>query len=185
MATVEKFLTIAYNEVGYAEGPNNKNKYGAHFKQNNVPWCGLFVRWCAAEAGLKIPNPTFTPAGAEGFKSMHKWHTKGEPKPGDIIFFDFPHDGIDRISHVGIVVRANADGTVTTIEGNTTLPNQRGDERNGGGVAIKRRKPSEIVGWGRPEFKPAAHPIVALILAKLDHPAAKPTVAKKTVRTPK
>ena len=85
--------------------------------------------------------------------------------PGDLAFFDFPSDNLDRISHVGIVLQVRDDGTVVTIEGNTA-PDKKGDQRNGGQVCRKVRaykkknrgklKPSLpvfIVGFGRPTFK--------------------------------
>ena len=81
------------------------------------------------------------------------------------MYFDFPADGVDRISHVGIVVKNNQDGTVTCIEGNTSA-DKKGDQRNGGEVCLKIRaykkknrnklKPNlavAIVGFGRPKFK--------------------------------
>lgn len=87
------------------------------------------------------------------------------PLPGDIVFFDFPGDGVDRISHVGIVVKDNGDGTVTCIEGNTA-PDKKGDQRNGGevcrkvraykkknGSKLRRSQVVAIVGFGKPVFK--------------------------------
>ena len=65
---------------------------------------------------------------------------------------DFPHDGVDRISHVGIVASVHAN-SVTTIEGNTGGDNK--DQRNGGMVLVKERKTgdgSPIVGYGRIRF---------------------------------
>lgn len=195
MATINEFLTVAWNQIGYTEGTNNDNKYGESVGQNHVPWCGHFVNWVAKRADVRIPNCAYTPAGAAAFKSMKRWHTRGEPQPGDIIFFDFPNDDVERISHVGIVVRALANGNIVTIEGNTTCPGVKGDERNGGGVTVKERKPSDVVGWGRPNFKPAPHPIVAMILQKHKNneippctkTAAQPkkTVAKKAAPKPK
>ena len=87
-----------------------------------------------------------------------------QPQAGDIVYFDFPSDGVDRISHVGIVVKDNLDGTVTCIEGNTSS-DKKGDQRNGGEVCLKIRAfkkknrnkfkpnlPVAIVGFGRPKF---------------------------------
>ena len=82
-----------------------------------------------------------------------------DPEPGDIAYFDFPSDGVDRISHVGIVIKDNEDGTVWCIEGNTS-PDKKGSQRNGGQVskklrAFKKNKAGEqisIVGFGRPKF---------------------------------
>lgn len=174
MTTANKILEIAAHEVGYAEGKNNDNKYSAAYGKNHVQWCGWFVKWVFDKAGLKIPNPAYTPAGAEGFKSLHAWHEKGKPQPGDCLFMDFPHDGIERISHVGICVRMVDDQHVLTIEGNTSTG---GDQRNGGEVQIKLRPMSVIVGWGRPRFEPG--PIKVKIDAPTKKPAV-PTVAKKT-----
>jgi hypothetical protein len=87
------------------------------------------------------------------------------PLPGDIVFFDFPGDNINRVSHIGIVTKDNGDGTVNVMEGNTS-PDKKGDQRNGGEVCLKRRaykkkngsklKPSlpvYVVGFGKPVFK--------------------------------
>lgn len=189
MRTAQDALVAAFAEVGTVEKPDNLTKYGHWNGTDGQPWCGAFVRWVMARStvGVKIPNCTYTPTGAQGFKDLGRWHDKGDPKPGDVIFFDFPHDGIDRISHVGIVVRAEPNGDVFTIEGNTSS-SSAGDQRNGGCVAIKRRTRKEIVGWGRPEYKDAPTPVVpAIVDFYQDHkvkpvpapPAPKPAPAKK------
>jgi len=159
-----RLVEVALAEVGTIEGPkDNQTKYGAFTKSNFQPWCGSFVMWCANEAQVKVPNTVYTPAGAEGFKKAKSWFdaNSGEkPQPGDIVYFDFPGDGVDRISHVGIVVKDNGDGTMTTVEGNTA-GNAKGDQRNGGECCKKIRaykkdnKPKllvGVVGWGRPKF---------------------------------
>ena len=46
------------------------------------------------------------------------------PAPGDLIFFDWGHDG--SINHVGIVTSVS-DGKVYTIEGNSTDMVRRND----------------------------------------------------------
>lgn len=158
----------ARGELGVIEGPkDNETKYGAFTKANFLPWCGSFVNWCADQVGLKIPNCVSTVAGAQAFIKKDQWEKINEatPFPGDIVFFDFPDDGVDRISHVGIVVKDNGDGTITCIEGNTS-PDKKGDQRNGGQVCQKKRAykvkngsplkkslPVYIVGFGKPAFK--------------------------------
>jgi hypothetical protein len=162
------FIAVAKAELGVIEGPkDNETKYGAFTRANFLPWCGSFVNWCANEVGLKIPNVVSTVAGATAFIKKGQWEKVNEatPLPGDIVFFDFPNDGVDRISHVGIVVKDNGDGTITCIEGNTA-PDKKGDQRNGGqvckkiraykkknGSKIKRSLPVYIVGFGKPVFK--------------------------------
>jgi hypothetical protein len=160
--TVAAIVEIAKKEVGTIEGPkDNETKYGAFTKANFLPWCGSFVMWCANQAGVKVPNCVSTVAGSSAFKKMGTWTDAkdAKPLPGDIAFFDFPGDNVDRISHVGIVVENNGDGTVTCIEGNTA-GNPKGDQRNGGEVAVKTRGyisnkkkvMVSIVGFGRPNY---------------------------------
>ena len=161
-AKIAKFIEAAKAEIGTVEGPkDNETKYGKFTKKNFQPWCGSFVMWCANQAGVKIPDVTYTPAGAEAFRKNGRLFDarKDDPVPGDIIFFDFPDDGVDRISHVGICIKNNGDGTIETIEGNTSGP--KGDQRNGGMVLQKTRAYEKknkkklevaIVSWGRPDF---------------------------------
>jgi hypothetical protein len=168
MSQRKKFIETARAEIGTIEGPkDNETKYGAFTKANFQPWCGSFVNWCANQVGLKIPNCVYTPGGATAFIKKDQWEKAEEaiPLPGDIVFFDFPSDGVDRISHVGIVVKDNGDGTVTCIEGNTA-PDKKGDQRNGGQVCLKVRAYKKkngsklrksqavaVVGFGKPVFK--------------------------------
>jgi hypothetical protein len=159
-----QIVEIATAELGLIEGPKeNQTKY----QKTNQPWCGAFVNWVFKEVGVKIPNCVSTLAGATAFKKNNTWQDaeSATPEIGDCVFFDFPHDGIDRISHIGIVTQVHTNGTITTIEGNTA-PDKKGDQRNGGQVCEKVRaykvknrgkvKPSLpvfIVGFGKPTFK--------------------------------
>jgi hypothetical protein len=89
-----------------------------------------------------------TAAGANKMKDLGRWIAE-KPQVGDLCFMDFPHDGIDRISHIGIVVKAGAT-SVICVEGNTS---GSGDQRNGGMVMIKRRAiGKEVVGFARPKL---------------------------------
>ena len=166
--SVARLIQVAKSQVGYIEGPkDNETKYGAYTKANFQPWCGSFVNWCANEAGVKIPNTVYTPGGAAAFKKANSWIDGdiADPEPGDIAYFDFPSDGVDRISHVGIVIEDNEDGTVWCIEGNTSSK-KSGSQRNGGEAckqlrAFKKNKAGvqvSIVGFGRPKFKTGAAP---------------------------
>ena len=165
LGTAAKLIEVAKAELGTIEGPkDNETKYGAFTKANFQPWCGSFVMWCADQAGVKVPNTVYTPGGAAAFKKSGRWYDAQvcDPEAADIAYFDFPEDGVDRISHVGIVIKDNEDGTVWCIEGNTS-PDSKGSQRNGGQVskklrAYKKNKANvqiSIVGFGRPKFKGA------------------------------
>ena len=147
--TNARLIEVAAAEIGTVEEGDNLTKYGKFTKADGLPWCGSFVNYCAAMANVKIHSVVSTAAGAHKFKEILRWHEK--PEVGDLAFMDFPHDGIDRISHIGIVVKVGQT-TVLTVEGNTS---GTGDQRNGGMVMVKRRTiGKEIVGFGRPKFVP-------------------------------
>ena len=160
--TNARLIEVALAEVGTIEEGDNLTKYGKFTKADGLPWCGSFVNWCAAQAGVKIHSVVSTAVGAHKFKETNRW--SNIPQLGSLAFMDFPHDGVDRISHIGIVVGLIDDKTCMTIEGNTS---GSGDQRNGGMVMIKVRsfgKGKEIVGFGVPKFTPyqGEFPIVDL-----------------------
>jgi hypothetical protein len=141
-------MEVALAEVGTIEEGDNLTKYGKFMKADGLPWCGSFVNWCADQAGVKIPSMVSTAAGANKMKDLGRW-IEAKPQVGDLCLMDFPHDGIDRISHIGIVVKAGST-SVICVEGNTS---GSGDQRNGGMVMIKRRFiGKEIVGFARPKL---------------------------------
>jgi len=163
MATGTDLVTIATKEIGTIETGNNHTKYGVFTKHDGLPWCGSFVMWCAAQIKQPIPNVVYTPAGVAAFQGIGLWANAAtaKPKPGDIVFFDFVEGGAP-VEHVGIVVKDNGDGTVTTIEGNTSPEHKTaGSQANGGEVAQrirayrkdnKRKLTAFIVGFGTPKW---------------------------------
>ena len=160
----EQFVEVARAEIGTTEGPkNNETKYGKFTGHDLQPWCGSFVMWVANQVKAKIPNVVYTPAGVESFKGIGGWSNAETaiPKPGDIVFFDFVEDKMP-VEHVGIVLEDNGDGTITTIEGNTS-PDVKplGSQANGGEVCLKTRAylatnrkhlPVFVVGFGSPKW---------------------------------
>jgi surface antigen len=162
MTQAADFVAKARSQDGVVEKATNKTIYGEFTKADGQPWCGSFVMWCAAQIGFKgMPNCVYTPAGATAFQGKGLWanHETANPKPGDIAFFSFDGKGIE---HVGIVVRDNGDGTVTTIEGNTSPDSKpTGSQANGGQVSLKtrayrannkRKMVVFIVGFGTPKW---------------------------------
>lgn len=162
MSQREDFIKVATAEIGTKEEPANSNKV-KYNDRNGQFWCGYFVMWCAKQVKLSIPNCIYTPAGLAAFQGKGLWSnaSTAKPAPGDIVFFNFP-GGSEIADHVGIVVQDNGDGTVTTIEGNTTEEGKNGSQSNGGCVARriraykpknKRKLPVFIAGFGHPKFK--------------------------------
>jgi hypothetical protein len=168
-------LETIKKEVGTIEGPkDNETKYGAFTKANFLPWCGSFVMWTANQAGIKVPNVVYTPAGVAAFKSKNKWvPVKGnKPQAGWVVFFDFP--GGRDIDHVGWVYKDNGDGTAICIEGNTSPDGKKGSQSNGGEAALKLRAygpnkkglPVFIAGYGVVDYPDADSPAVKTLEEK-------------------
>ena len=160
--TSAALIAVALAEVGTVETGENLTKYGKFTKADGLPWCGSFVNWCAHQAGVKIHSVVGTAIGAHKFKEVSRWSNM--PQLGHLAFMDFPHDGVDRISHIGIVVGLIDGKSCMLIEGNTS---GKGDQRNGGMVMIKVREYGAgkvIVGFGVPKFVPYAgeFPLVKL-----------------------
>ena len=164
--SLEAIIEIAKKEVGTIEGPkDNETKYGKWTGANFLPWCQSFVSWCAFTSGLdpkKYPKTAATIAASDWFKKNNRWADarNDDPTPGDWIYFDFPDDGVNRISHVGLCIKNNGDGTIQVIEGNTS-GTAKGDQRNGGMCVEKTRAYvknnkkkliNAVVGWGRPVY---------------------------------
>ena len=169
--TAARIIEVALAEVGTVETGDNITDYGKFTGFDGQPWCGSFVNWVFYKADAKLPSMVSTAAGAHKMKELGRW-IDSKPQIGDLCFMDFPHDGVDRISHIGIVAKVGIN-TVLTIEGNTS---GEGDQRNGGMVMIKQRTiGQEIVGFARPRLVTYAgeYPVVEL------HQKPKPKKEKK------
>lgn len=138
---MSKIIEVAELEIGTKENPinSNKTKYGKWFKFDGVAWCGIFVSWCYSQAGFPLGNLGFL-KGFAGCQSAYAYFKKsGEiieaasAKSGDILLFDWNHDG--RYDHTGLFVKDNLNGTFETIEGNTAI----GNDSNGGEVMRRTR----------------------------------------------
>ena len=162
-----RFVEIARSQIGVVEGPkDNETDFGKFTKHDGQPWCGSFMMWCADQSKVKIPRVVATIAGAEAFKKAGKWTDAKDatPKLGDIVFFHFAAEAkpTDQIQHVGVVVKDNGDGTIVTVEGNTSPDSKpAGSAANGGEVAMnvrgykpgnKRGKWAVVVGFGHPDY---------------------------------
>ena len=143
-ASVQEILKRASGEIGTGENPlgSNRTKYGEWYDMNGVAWCAIFVSWVFYYEGLPLAFTTskgfsYCPSGVEGFKKRDQWHTSN-PKPGDVVFFNWDGGAID---HVGIVESVNNDGSINTIEGNTS-----------NNKVERRHRTESIVGYGRPNY---------------------------------
>jgi hypothetical protein len=121
----QAIVNLVRNEIGVAEQPPGSNDAPriAQFRQATAgsgvgPWCAYFTSWAAREAGVPLGD------NGQGFgrvDDVYAWAQKsgkaipnGEgvrPEPGDLIVWD---------EHIGVVESVAADGTIKTIEGNSS-----------------------------------------------------------------
>jgi hypothetical protein len=133
-------LNLVRNEVGVAEQPPGSNDAPriAQYRQATVgsgvgPWCAYFTSWAAREAGVPLGD------AGQGFgrvDDVWSWAQgagksipagSGAPQPGDLIVWD---------EHIGVVESVDPDGSIHTVEGNSSDRVNRRDYGADGGGAI-------------------------------------------------
>jgi cell wall-associated NlpC family hydrolase len=137
----QKVVEVAELEIGVKESPagSNLNKYGEWFGFNGVPWCAIFVSWVYHFAGFPFRKMGYTKGFASVILALDYFRKNNqvtsEPKPGDLVFFDWQKDG--KFDHIGIFVKWIDQGrdVFETIEGNTSA----GNDSNGGQVQCRER----------------------------------------------
>lgn len=137
-------VAVATSQLGNIGGQPYWSWYGFG---GPVEWCACFVSWCADQCGYisdgVVPRFASCSTGMAWFQDRGLWQPNYgmyQPRPGDIIFFDWEADGT--VDHVGIV--EYFDGMwVHTIEGNSDN-------------ACRQKKYSRdyigILGYGTPEY---------------------------------
>lgn len=130
----DDIVAVATSQLGYMEGDisgkikgnNDCTKFGQWYGMNYVPWCAIFVSWCANQAAIPtsvIPKHASCDLGVEWFKKHGNWQDskyyggKYTPRKGDIIYFGKRTSKIFDSTHVGIVTSVSGS-TIYTIEGN-------------------------------------------------------------------
>lgn len=156
MTTAADVIAQAAKWVGFVEAPVNRTPFGRWYGMDGQPYCAMALSYWTYHAGLPVPASTskgyaYTPSGANWFKARGRWGTT--PRVGAHVFFRFSGD---RIHHVGLVTGVNADGSIDTIEANTSA-GSAGSQRDGGGV-WRRRRAAGIVGYGYPDYSAAPAP---------------------------
>ena len=155
--SADKVLNIARAEIGteatnYKKCKYNTDFYGYVVSASWADWCAAFIWWIFNKAGaadmLYVKTAGCGVLG-NAFYNRGRFKTSGY-KAGDIVFFHWSNDRSESVpitytlDHVGIIEKVNADGSYTTIEGNT----------GGGNGAVMRRTryAKDISGVARPDY---------------------------------
>ena len=90
-----EIVVVALSQLGNVGGQPYWSWYGFN---SRVEWCACFVSWCVNECGYLdagvIPKTTGCISGSDWFKDRGLWQDNSyEPRPGDIIYFDWDNKG--------------------------------------------------------------------------------------------
>lgn len=153
---ISKLLRQAHARVGIKENPSNSNNvdcntwyYGRQVSGSAYPWCA--VEMCYIFHLVGYDNLILKTASCA---TMGNWFKKNgqffkDAQVGDLVFFKFKTTrNANWTNHVGLVIDVLSNGTIRTIEGNTSVTSND----NGGSVMIRTRDYKNIVGFGRPLY---------------------------------
>lgn len=127
----QQIAALATAELGVAEEPTGSNdgariaEYRTATKGSGVgPWCAYFTSWVAAKAGVPIgPDGS----GMGYVPTLKQWAEdtgryirggSGAPQVGDLVVFERNGDGV--LDHIGVVTGVSPDGSIQTVEGNSS-----------------------------------------------------------------
>jgi hypothetical protein len=137
----QAIVNAALPEVGVAEQPpgSNDSPRIAQYRQATAgsgvgPWCAYFASWAARQAGVPLGDHG---QGFGAVSDVYAWAQKTgraipngtgvKPQPGDLIVWGG--------EHIGIVQSVDANGSIHTIEGNSSdKVSQRTYGPDGGGA---------------------------------------------------
>jgi peptidoglycan hydrolase-like protein with peptidoglycan-binding domain len=151
MGSAAGMIGQARGLLGTMERPpgSNHNKVTEFFGFDG-PWCNMSIHFEAAHSdnsAAVLGKFANTVAHARKFQEHGRWHYGlGGARPGDVVFFDWSGTrSVANIDHVGLIEAVHSNGTVTTLEGNTS-----------NGFFRHRRNSACVVGYGRPAYGDAA-----------------------------
>lgn len=190
--SARKVLAIAAGEIGYSRwnDPKRGTKYARETQPalwpndkwllaNGIAYCDIFVTWVFWKAGCLDILPGKQSYNVN-YRASHGGHvSKAQAQPGDVLVFDWDMS-TKRANHAGILEELLASGNWQTVEGNTTT-GSRGSQSNGGRVARRVRRPSQVRYVIRPNWKAAPASAAAKGTSK---PVSKPVNGAACVKAP-
>lgn len=159
--TAKDVMDIFLSYLGTKESPPYSNNVIFNTHYYGHPVYGSQYAWCATTVWdvFRIADASelfYDGEKTAGCCQILNWGrnnglevSKYEGRYGDIILFDWDNTGYDDADHVGMIITRNADGTYTTIEGNTSV----GNDSDGGEVMKRIRDTSCIRAILRPKYE--------------------------------
>lgn len=156
--TAEKVMRLAESYINTHEDPLGSNNvifntdyYGVPVYGSSYPWCCAFVWDIFRMAGA---SQLFYNGQRTAYcPTVHSWGRNAglivdyyQAKYGDIVLFDWDGDGV--ADHIGFCENLNPDGSMATLEGNTS----DASHSNGGWVLYRTRYKANIIAVIRPQY---------------------------------
>jgi hypothetical protein len=148
-----KALEQAKRYIGKKENPPGSNRidFASLWYKLIGPWCAMAVtRWyvdAGSKAFVKSARYAYVPyIVADAKAGRNGLALTKDPKPGDVVCYDWLADGV--ADHVGLFENwvAGAEGSeFLAVEGNTSL----GNDSNGGEVMRRHRKRTQVQAFVR------------------------------------
>lgn len=129
------------HEVGDNTGPRIQQYQAAsNVKGTGFAWCDAFCDYCFSEAGRPLEELGCSALVDQSFAlAKQKGWIVTQPARGDLVCFQWPNTS-SSLDHIGFVVQPQADGSIKTVEGNTSPMAGVGHAQGeGDGVYIKVR----------------------------------------------
>lgn len=146
------FLAEAASHLGYRSHAGRVSYYGERNGYTGQPWSGSFIDYVAKVTDVDIPSCVYPPVAAADFLRTGRLYVN--PKPGDVVFFNFSTGAHFEMPHVGIVIDVTGvtfNGSFKTIEANIDTGLAKGpQDRNG--IFERTRYLTDVLGFGRPNF---------------------------------
>ena len=151
-AEAQEIISEAKRHVGYRSQPERKSAFQLkHYL--GKPWNGTFIDRVLHDAFGDFAEVRFlsTVTALSYYVKRNRVYQK--PRLGDIVFFNFATDPQNMFEqpHVGVVVEVNADGSIRTVEGETSPGTPQGSQL-ADGVFERVRWPAEVIGYVRPRI---------------------------------
>ncbi len=127
LTNAQDILDFATNFIGCNESDGSANKFLNGASSSSTPWCAAFVQYVLQNSGSyedvsdwykNISNKWYCQNVADAAQKAGATISQDEAQAGDIVLFYSDSNG--RYSHIGLVTGVDEDGTVHTIEGNTS-----------------------------------------------------------------
>ena len=158
MITAEEVMSVAESFVGTHEDPMGSNNvvfntdyYGVPVYGEQYPWCCAYV-WDifhmadASQLFYYGQRTAYCPNVYNWGRSQGLIVDYSQAMYGDIVLFDWNGNG--EADHIGFVEGLNPDGSLDTLEGNTS----DASHSNGGWVLYRTRYRGNVLAIIRPEY---------------------------------